>query len=377
MDSERIKDLLEKQKIGKLTDEEQMQLETWYIRLSQNEKADIDQEDITRRLDLVWNSLEINTKSSHKARSTKLIRISSVAAAVLALVVIGVYLFTSSTGNNPSMITSSANDIEPGKFGATLTLANGKKLRLKDAIKGELAKEAGIIITKSAEGSLIYELKGSSSASNKTNTLSTARGETYQLRLPDGTSVWLNSASSLTYHSSLYKNGLRRVKLEGEAYFEVFKDEEHPFIVNSAGQEVRVLGTHFNINSYTDEPLVKTTLLEGAVKVTGTGGAYQTIKPGEESLLSGGILKVLPANVEEAMAWKNGYFRFNDENIKSVMRKISRWYDVEVYFDNPGSSLALNGTIGRSKKLSQVLAVLESTQAVHFKIEGRRITVMP
>ena len=199
MDPERIKDLLEKQKIGKLTDKEQMLLETWYIRLSQNETADIDHEDMCRRLDLVWNDLEINKKLNHKARRLKLIRISFAVAAVLALIVVGVYLLNSSSRSNLSTIASSANDIEPGKFGATLTLANGKKLRLNDAVNGELAKEAGVVITKSTTGSLIYELKGSSSGSNKTNTLSTAKGETYQLRLPDGTLVWLNSASSLTY----------------------------------------------------------------------------------------------------------------------------------------------------------------------------------
>ena len=376
MDSERIKDLLEKQKTGNLSAVEQMILETWYIRLSQDETANINHVDMTRRLNLVRDNLKFNNKQEHKIQRLTLVRISAAIAAVIAFVITSIFLFNALTHSNPSKTTLLENDIAPGKFGATLTLSSGKKLKLTNVVTGTLAEEAGVVITKSETGSLIYELKGSTTEPNKRNTLSTANGETYQLRLPDGSLVWLNSSSSITYTTSLYNEGFRRVTLEGEAYFEVFKDKTHPFIVEVAGQKVQVLGTHFNINSYADESSVNTTLVEGSVKVIATNGNQQTIKPGEVSILRGNILKIQPANVLEAIAWKNGYFRFNDENIRSVMRKISRWYNVEVHFNNSKSVLALNGTIVRSKNLSQILAVLESTQAVHFKIEGRRITVM-
>jgi transmembrane sensor len=207
--------------------------------------------------------------------------------------------------------------------------------------------------------------------------LSTAKGETYQLRLADGSKVWLNAASSLTYTASLNGNGERRVKLDGEAYFEVAKDKNHPFIVETAKQQVQVLGTHFNINSYADEPMVTTTLLEGSVKVSHlTSHVSQLLKPGQQALNKNDHITVINANMEQVMDWKQGDFYLNHVDFKTAMRKIARWYNVDVVYDaSVSDATESGGWISRNNKLSEVLQSIEAAGQVHFKVEGRKITV--
>ena len=359
----------------------------------------------------------------------------AVAAAAVAAITLGVWLYYA-----PSSRQSAAtrdlytNDIAPGKIGATLTLANGKKIRLADAANGELAKEAGISVSKTADGQVVYEINPSSTInpSSRTegrdlsdgkdlsrsfemtkdvgmmNTLTTARGETYILTLPDKSKVWLNAASSLTYNAGLMERGVRKVRLAGEAYFEVAKDKAHPFIVESANQQVEVLGTHFNINSYADEPDIKTTLLEGSVRVANTprhpelvlppaassrsgsrnskaavqvqdGERFSVVlKPGEQSTLKQNerAAKVNKVDIEEVIAWKDGYFMFDDESLESIMRKVSRWYDVEVvYQDEKLKTQGFGGRVSRFGNVSEVLEILELTELARFKVEGRRIMV--
>jgi transmembrane sensor len=298
-------------------------------------------------------------------------------AAAVVIVVFGIYFFNNNnTSNNIPLI---AQDIAPGKTGATLTLANGKKIRLNEVANGELAKEAGVVITKSANGDLIYEIKDKAGESNKVNTLSTANGELYNLRLPDGSHVWLNSASSLTYTANLIKNGRRKVKLDGEAYFEVAKDKAHPFIVESKGQEVEVLGTHFNINSYADEGNTKTTLLEGKVNISsfkeGTIHQSQVLRPNQQAVNTGSTIKVAEVDAADVIGWKNGKFVFDNEGIETVMRKISRWYNVEIIYQEDISGIKVTGGIPRSKNVSKILEMLENTDGVHFKIEDKKIIV--
>lgn len=295
--------------------------------------------------------------------------------AAVAVVVFGVGLLYN--GFNPKPQTQEfayKNNIAPGKQGATLTLASGEKIRLTDAANGELAKEAGVVITKSASGQLIYEIKGSDAQSNKINTLSTAKGETYQLRLPDGSLVWLNAASSLTYAANLNERGKRRVKLNGEGYFEIAKDKAHPFVVETRGQQLEVLGTHFNVSGYADESVTKTSLLEGSVQINGK----TVLKPGEQASLNvGGKITVEQVDVDKAVAWKNGKFVFQEENIESIMRKLARWYNVEIVYQGDFSQRTFVGTISRYDDISKILDKISFTNAVRFKIEGRRIYVMP
>lgn len=300
-------------------------------------------------------------------------------AAAIAFLAICVYLFQYRHNKDGANIY--VNDIKPGKPGATLTLSNGTKIRLEDAANGVLASQAGITIRKSPEGELIYETKesaGDKSDLNAMNTLSTARGETYRVRLPDGSLVWLNAASSLSYTLKLNVHGKRLVKLDGEGYFEVAKNKAMPFIVETSKQIVRVLGTHFNINSYKNEKNTKTTLLEGSVQISGgsESSLNRILKPGEEAVLHGNSLTVDLADTEQTLAWKNGYFRFQDEPIQSVMQKLARWYDIDVFFEGKASTENFNGKISRSNNISVVLNALETTKAIHFKVEGRRVTVM-
>ncbi|SKB95923.1 FecR family protein [Sphingobacterium nematocida] len=298
-------------------------------------------------------------------------RIAGVAAAI-ALIVLSVYFFNNGNNainNDPQIVNQ---DVAPGSFGATLTLANGKTIKLSDASNGKLAQEAGIAIAKSADGQLEYEIKGSADDPNKINTLSTGKGETYKVRLPDGSLVYLNAASSLTYPVSLIEHGKRKVKLRGEGYFEISKDKEHPFVVQTDNQEVEVLGTHFNINAYGDEPAVRTTLLEGRIRVNKSTILF----PGEQATLINGNLKVSKANLDETVAWKEGSFQFNEEKMASIVRKLERWYDVEIELSDKLANKEFSGNISRSRSISRVLRMMEKTNGIQFKIEGRRITAI-
>ena len=308
-------------------------------------------------------------------------RIAGIAAAVV-FIVSGIYFFK--YRNNQAITTQPENTaslIKPGRNAATLTLANGKKIVLSNTVNGELAKEAGVSITKTANGQVVYNITGTANAGdgainpNRMNTLSTAKGETYMLILPDKSKVWLNAASSLSYAASLIDRGKRTVTLRGEGYFEIFKDKTHPFVVKTDKQEVEVLGTHFNINSYTDESFVTTTLLEGSVRVT-SGGQNQMLNPGQQVLNNGTIFQVRQANVEEATAWKDGDFQFNDEKMSNIVKKLERWYDVEIELSDKFANKEFSGNISRSRSISRVLLMIEKTNGIHFKIEGRRVTAI-
>jgi len=302
-------------------------------------------------------------------------------AAAIALIVLGVYFFNNEFGI-PKQVQDSVvlNDIAPGKNGATLTLASGKMIKLGDAENGELAKEAGVTITKSADGKLVYEIKATDADPDKINTLSTAKGETYQLRLPDGSMVYLNAASSLTYSATLREYGKRTVRLSGEAYFEIAKDKKHPFVVRSGMQDVEVLGTHFNVSAYEEDKVVKTTLLEGRVSVRRKMDDLEDskaviLKPNQQAEMKGGAFTVKDVDASEAVLWKEGKFSFEREEMGSIMRKVARWYNVDVVFEEPLQQVKLTGSISRFEKVSKLLEMLEYTKEVKFKVKGRTVYV--
>lgn len=303
------------------------------------------------------------------------------AACILVLMASALFFFNHKTVLSPNQRTI-VHAIVPGKNSATLTLANGKKIVLSDVANGVLAKEAGVKISKSADGQIVYEIIGTANNSNQLNTLSTSNGETYRIRLPDQSEVWLNAASTIKYPVSFAKHATRKIELTGEAYFEIARDKKHPFIVESKEQQIEVLGTHFNVNAYTNENNVKTTLIEGSVKVQRlnsngrTLGIEQAIlKPGEQSFLSADEFNVRQADVEEAIAWKMGFFKFRDENIQSIMRKVSRWYDVEVVYKGEIPQSGLEGTVSRYQDITQLLDMLQSTGLVKFNIIKNKIIV--
>jgi len=320
----------------------------------------------------------------------------AVAAAAVAAITLGTWFYFTPRHPEGSAATRDllVNDIKPGSVGATLTLANGKTIKLSSATNGELANQAGITVSKSADGQLVYEVKptkGTSDDLGAINTLSTAKGETYQVKLPDGTMIWLNAASSLKYAANLLQYGKRKVTLQGEAYFQVAKDKVHPFIVESKGQSVQVLGTHFNINAYPGEASIKTTLLEGSVSISSllssrgtakdlnpTGPGTTILKPGQQSTLKGEVLKITQVDPSEATAWMEGYFRFYEVDLETFMNTIARWYDIEVEYEGGISryeELAFGGSVSRSKNISAVLNILAQTGKVHYKIQGKKVTI--
>lgn len=305
-------------------------------------------------------------------------------AAAVSAIIFGIAIFYYKNDHSLQKNHSIAyqNDVAPGTTGATLTLADGSKINLDHSSKGTIASQSGINISKTANGQLNYELKKQSSAPNQINTLSTARGQTYTINLPDGSKIILNAASSLTYSASLMERGLRRVKLEGEAYFQISKDKKHPFLVESKGQTVEVLGTEFNVNAYKEEMTVKTTLLEGSVKVTPVSAASPSsqsilLKPNQQAILSASnAIAVHQADIEEVIAWKNGEFLFKEDDFKTVMRKIARWYDVEVIYEtSTPENFQLGGFSSRSRNISVILKMIEKTGAARFRIDGKKVYV--
>ncbi|SMC44403.1 FecR family protein [Pedobacter africanus] len=312
----------------------------------------------------------ISVKSN--ARTFKLWRYVAGAVAAVAVIMMAVWMYSKSQRGSGSLhILTLVNDIPSGSNKATLTLANGKTINLSEAKTGVLIK--GSMVTYN-DGAAIGALADGEvdPAGSRIQTITTPKGGTYQITLSDGTRVWLNAASSLRYSASIYEQGLRRVSLDGEAYFEVAKDKAHPFVVSSRGQEVKVLGTHFNISSYSDEKSVKTTLLEGSVQVNSV-----LLKPDEQSVLENNKISVMPVDTEKIVAWKNGKFVFTSESIESIMKKLSRWYNVEVVYKGDFSDETFTGSISRYDNISRILEKITFTQAVHFKVEGRRVTVMP
>jgi len=265
--------------------------------------------------------------------------------------------------------------IVPGGNRAVLTTSDGSTIILDSLQNGTVIQKGATKISKQG-GLLIYNI----SASTKTdipvlyNTLSTPRGGEYQVVLPDGSKVWLNSASSLHFPSTFTGNQ-RVVDLTGEAYFEVAKNKENPFLVKVGDMQVKVLGTHFNINAYSDEDAIKTSLLEGSIKIT-KGNTSRLLKPGEQAVLENkeGQVEITHANMDEVMAWKKGLFQFDGADINTIMRKIGRWYNVEIVYEGKVSMQRFEGKISRNAQLADVLRILELSN-VKFTVVGNKIIV--
>lgn len=298
----------------------------------------------------------------------------SAAAVIFLTLCAGVYYFKSSRGEQ--LREQAAAAISPGGNKATLTLSNGKVISLQTARNGQLAEVSGVKITKTKNGQLVYSVNEGASPVSTQNTISTPKGGQYLLILPDRTKVWLNAATVLKFPTAFSGMSERKVVLSGEAYFEVAKLKT-PFVVMTDKQKVQVLGTHFNINAYQDEQQTKTTLLEGSVRVSSlkTGNEVM-LSPGQEANLKRDDLNVQKADIERNTDWKNGIFMFKNESLEGIMRKIGRWYNVEIVYEPYAPRKeTFSGIVSRYDNVNKVLRRLELTGAVSFKIQGRKIMV--
>lgn len=302
-----------------------------------------------------------------------------IAAASLIIFISGVatYFVLRTTEHNTIVNTSSQqlkSVVAPGGNKAILTLSDGSTIILDDAKNGRVAKQGSTQIVKLANGQLVYNASDDKPAEVVFNSLTTPRGGQFKLTLPDGSEVWLNAASSIKYPTTFIGNE-RKVEISGEAYFEIAHNSAKPFKVSVNGMEVKVLGTHFNINAYNDEISVKTTLLEGSISLTKAGAAI-TLKPGQQVQLGNGMkMKVIDnVDIDQVVAWKNGYFSFNRADLQTVMRQIARWYDVEISYEGKIPERQFGGKIDRNSNASEILKILEESK-VHFSIEEKKIIV--
>ncbi|HEY0669651.1 MAG TPA: FecR domain-containing protein [Sphingobacteriaceae bacterium] len=376
MEENRLKYLLETYHKNACTFEELRELNSWYHSLNYHDQ---DFDSWAKDKEGFYSDFQNRLDAKNKRNNIRRLTAYAAAAAVLLLFSsVGLWQFFLKQESVTEIVKTQPEIISPGGNKAFLTLADGTKISLTDATKGEIAKQAGVQITKAKDGQLIYKALSVSVGSTEipSNTIETPRGGQYQVLLPDGSKVWLNAASSLTYPTR-FKGSTRTVKLNGEGYFEIAHNEKMPFQVVCNGQTVEVLGTHFNINTYSDEPSVKTTLLEGSVKVLATGGSPKILKPGQQSEINEQH-EILVSNVDAktAVAWKDGIFKFRNEPIESVMRKVSRWYNVDIVYQDGIPGKTVWGTISRLNTISEILELIELTKVAHFKIEGRRIIVM-
>lgn len=369
MHRSQARDLLRKHREGTLTPEEHALLESWYLR--QARSKGLDQETMREHLD----HLELPLPRETRRPAWKWI---SAAAAVLIVLASGLFFFNRSVPVAQEPVP--VNDALPGDNRARLTLANGEGILLDEASRGKLAQEGNTSIVKTGEGELVYNA-GGSSATGKTmlyyNTIETPKAGQYHVRLSDGTVVWLNAASSIRFPTEFDAHG-RVVEVVGEVYFEVAQvsngTKRVPFKVVSGNQEVEVLGTRFNINSYSDEGEIRTTLIEGSIQVR-TSRKEIILRPGQQARVSGEqTLKVSQVNTGHVLAWKEGYFSFDGVGLQELMRQLSRWYDMEVEYEGNIGEYEFVGQISRNTRLSAVLRILEAG-GVRFRVEGKKIIV--
>ncbi|MCR8560137.1 DUF4974 domain-containing protein [Mucilaginibacter sp. BJC16-A38] len=360
--------------------------------------SDEDRQDVSKSaLDLQLRAiLKANVKKKAVTEKTWKISILYVAAASLLFLVIVTYFYHNI---KPKAFVADAGkqQISAGGNKAILTLGNGTKINLEAVVVGAIAAQSNFTIKKTSNGVLVYQANATSKVNSREtdehtyNTISTPEGGQYQVVLPDGSKVWLNAASSIKFPTQ-FSRLERVVELSGEAYFEVVKIsspqtnkrgfKSQPFIVLSRRQKIEVLGTKFNVNDYAEENCVKTTLLKGSVKVIPISGdnqkasaISQILRPGEQSKLNGDNLNISEADTAAATAWKDGFFQFDNEDVYVVMRKIARWYNVEVEYHGDMRGKVFSGVISKYDDIRDVLKMLQLTGSVSFAIKDHKIIV--
>ncbi|QKJ30661.1 FecR domain-containing protein [Mucilaginibacter mali] len=287
-------------------------------------------------------------------------KLISVAASVLIVTAIALFFLHDLHAPDSRVRPLSGAEVTPGSLKAYLTLPNGTRVELGKGKKGNISSSTGNLISQSVPGRLVYDQKNNSHNLLALNTLTTPKGGECDVILPDGTHVWLNAASSLTYPEE-FSDTIRKVKLEGEAYFEVAHERSRRFIVQSGSRQIEVLGTHFNIRAYDDEPEMKTTLVQGRVKVT-SGNRSVILKPGQQAaaINNDNSLEVRDANVNLEIAWRNGMIMFQDAKLTDIMKQVARWYNIKVQFTGKDIDRLFNGGFSRGANLEKMLEILEA-----------------
>lgn len=296
------------------------------------------------------------------------------AAVVISIIATGIFLIANRNSNMQIAKKEIKTDVAPGKQGAILTLSDGRQIVLDTANNGKLAEEGKSKIIKQ-DGQLSYSSNQQPTTSNILyNTVTTPKGRQYALVLADGSKVWLNAASSITFPTAFTGNE-RKVTVTGEVFFSVVHNRKMPFKVMANEEEIEDLGTEFNVNAYSDESSVATTLLAGAVKVS-RGDKILKLSPGQQSVLDdkGSLTLNRDVNTEEIVAWKDGYFHFESADLKTILRQFSRWYDIEVIYEGHITDRKFFGIVKRSNTLTKVLEMLQDNNIV-YQIEGKKLIV--
>lgn len=378
---DRILYLISGHNAGRLTLTEQLELEHWTAQDEENKQLFIQLTDKTSlgQNTAVWSTDDTETalhavkaKIGHQKRQRKGYIYTIAAVLITALAAVSIYYFSFKTEQyrayNGEAVYQLASSIVPGTKGATLTLGNGTVIDLQRAGTGNIAEQDGIQISKIEDGQISYEGSGTAKPlPSLYHTVATPKGGQYKVRLPDGTLVMLNAATTLTYPASFQHGKERRVELKGEAYFEVAHDQSRPFIVKTALQTTKVLGTHFNINSYADEERSNVTLAEGSVLVTDLKGKQVVIRPGQSAIVTDHSLSVSNVDVELALAWKEGKLQFQKMPLAEIMKMVARWYDIDIAYPQGIPNRSFTGKIDRSNNLSVLLRILDAS-SINFEI---------
>ena len=392
MQKEEVQKLVEKYLHNTATVEETEKLFHWYrAELKSDSEWNFEfQEDEEKLKSFIFSQIDLPAATDNRFIGTRKYYSIAAAASVVIFLISGLYFLYNSndvkTDLNPAKVavTPVVNDIQPGGIKAILTLSDGKKIVLDDSQNGVVLNQGGIKIHKNSQGVIEYTLIESENQKSKTeiseiqtvyNTIQTPVGGKFQLNLADGSKVWLNSASSLRF-PVFFASDTREVELKGEAYFEVSKNADKKFSVRSGNQTVEVLGTHFNINAYSDEPSITTTLIEGAVRVIELNSKKsQILRPGEQSKVDREI-RIQRKDTQAEVAWKDGYFYFENASIETVMRQLSRWYGITARYESELPENHFEGAIATNLTLLEVLEILQKSN-IHFRLDGKEVVVMP
>jgi hypothetical protein len=380
---QQLRDILAKYEAGTITEDELLVLENWYASFEGNPDL-IDslsaEERVFRKNQLqekIFDQIDAETSTSLAPPKKRFFlhpgnRLWQAAASLIFLCAVSFYIFKQQADQSPIPAKEQSSSIHPATNKATLTLGNGEKILLDESKNGELSTEGNIHINKLKSGNLVYTA-GKNVDKVHVNTLTTPRGGRYQLTLADGTQVWLNAQSSISYPSA-FRGSSREVSISGEVYFEVAHNAAMPFRVRSENQVIEVLGTHFNVNTYKAEARTKTTLLSGSIALT---HAHQRLmlKPGEQGIVAGESMSIKNVDPTEVIAWKEGYFDFTDADIGSVVDELGRWYNVDIQYQGATTSETFTGRIPRSWSFEKVLHLLKTFKSIQVEMQGRRLIV--